>query len=157
MSLSPELTEKKVAEYETFLNDVLREKLKAILLEREGLCQEILELEQLKTVIERLQEAELTKETIKTRVDLGCNFYVQANVTDAKYIFVKVGLGLFAQFTLEEATKFISRKVEFLNKKVEKTLKESSEVNAHIQLILQGLRELQNLNYTSEQQRRDIL
>lgn len=144
------MTEKKIIEYETYLNEVLRADLKIVLSQREALCQEILELEQLKTVIERLQEAELTKESLKTRVDLGCNFYVQANVTDPKYIFIKAGLGIFVQFTLEEAKKFIDKKVEFLNKKVERTLKQSSEINAHIQLILQGLRELQNLNYTSD-------
>lgn len=151
------MTTNKINEYETYLNEVLREDLKHVLGQREQLCQEILELEQLKTVIERLQEAELTKETLKTRVDLGCNFYVQANVTDTKYIFIKTGLGLFIQFTLEEAKTFIDRKVEFLNKKVEKTLKKSSEINAHIQLILQGLRELQNLNCTPDPPRRDIL
>ncbi|XP_054713029.1 deoxynucleotidyltransferase terminal-interacting protein 2-like [Uloborus diversus] len=86
------MTEKKVIEFETFLNEVLKEDLKKVQIHRGSLCQEILELEQLKVVIERLQEAELNKEEIKTRVDLGCNFYVQANVTDTKYIFVKTGL-----------------------------------------------------------------
>ncbi|GFQ88720.1 uncharacterized protein TNCT_672941 [Trichonephila clavata] len=113
------MTAGKIVEYETYLNEVLREDLKHVLAQREQLCQEILELEQLKTVIE-LQEAELTKETLKTRVDLGYNFYAQANVTDTKYIFIKAGLGLFIQFTLEEATIFIDKKVEL---KVEKTLK----------------------------------
>ncbi|CAL1270545.1 unnamed protein product [Larinioides sclopetarius] len=155
--ISRVMTEKKIVEYETYLNEVLREDLKIVLSQRENLCQEILELEQLKTVIERLQEAELTKETLKTRVDLGCNFYAQANVTDTKYIFIKTGLGIFVQFTLEEAIKFIDKKIEFLNKKVERTLKQSSDINAHIQLILQGLRELQNLTYTSEPPRREVL
>ncbi|KAF8796680.1 Protein UXT like protein [Argiope bruennichi] len=151
------MTDKKIAEYETYLNEVLREDLKIVLSQRENFAQEVLELEQLKTVIERLQEAELTKETLKTRVDLGCNFYVQANVTDTKYIFIKAGLGIFVQFTLEEATKFIDKRIEFLDKKIKRTLKQSSEINAHIQLILQGLRELQNLNYTADPPRREIL
>lgn len=152
------MSEKKIQEYETFLNEVLREDLKKVLAQREALCQEVLDLQQLKTVIERLQEAELNKEAIKTRVDLGCNFYVQANVTDHKFIFVKTGLDIFVQFTLEEATKFIDKKLDFLNKKIENTLKLSAEINAHIQLILQGLRELTNLTYAKDDPpRRDVL
>ncbi|KAG8199415.1 hypothetical protein JTE90_000283 [Oedothorax gibbosus] len=151
------MTSGKITEYETYLNEVLREDLKHVLAQREVLCQEVLELEQLKTVIERLQEAELNKQTIKTRVDLGCNFYVHANVNDTKYIFVKTGLDIFVQFTSEEATKFIDKKVDFLKKKIEKTLKASSEINAHIQIVLQGLRELQNLSYTTETPRREVL
>ncbi|XP_015911893.1 protein UXT [Parasteatoda tepidariorum] len=151
------MTEKKILEYETYLNDVLREDLKCVLSQRENLCQEVLDLEQLKTVIERLQEAELNKETIKTRVDLGCNFYAQANITDTKYIFIKTGLDIFVQFTLEEATKFIDKKIDFLKKKIDHTLKKSSEINAHIQLILQGLRELQHLTYVTETPRREVL
>lgn len=144
------MTEKKIVEYEKFINEVLREDLKKALAQRQKLCQEILELQQLKTIIEKLQEAELAKETIKTKVDLGCNFYAQANVDETKFIFVNAGLDLFVQFTFEEAGKFIDKKVEFLNKKVEKTFKLTSEINAHIQLLLQGLRELQNITYPAD-------
>lgn len=144
------MTEKKIQEYEAFLNDILREDLKKVLAEREKLCQEVLDLQQLKTVIERLQEVEISESSFKTRVDLGCNFYVQANVTDTKFIFVKAGLDIFVQLTLEEAVTFIDKKVAFLDKKIDKTLKVSAEINAHIQLILQGLRELSNLSYPSD-------
>lgn len=144
------MTEKKIQEYEAFLNDILREDLKKVLAEREKLCQEVLDLQQLKTVIERLREVEISESSFKTRVDLGCNFYVQANVTDTKFIFVKAGLDIFVQLTLEEAVTFIDKKVAFLDKKIDKTLKVSAEINAHIQLILQGLRELSNLSYPSD-------
>lgn len=150
------MTENKIIEYETFLNNVLREDLKKVLGERENFCQEVVDLEQLKTVIERLQEAELNKETIKTRVDLGCNFYVQANVTDTKYIFIKTGLDIFVQFSLEEAVKFINKKIEFFNKKIEHTDKVCAEIKAHIQFILQGLRQLNNLSYSEPPVQHDV-
>ena len=35
---------------------------------------------QLKNVIEQLQSNNMTSEPLKTQVDLGCNFYVQAKV-----------------------------------------------------------------------------
>ncbi|XP_035211092.1 protein UXT homolog isoform X2 [Stegodyphus dumicola] len=151
------MTEEKIIKFEAFINDVLREHLKQELSEKEKLCQEVTELEKLKIVIERIKETQLDKQTFKTRVDLGCNFYVQANVTDTKFIFIKTGLDIFVQFTLDEAPKFIDKKIDFLNKKIERSLKRCAEISAHIQLVLQALRELQNLDYTTETPRREVL
>ena len=49
-------------------------------------------------------------EPLKTKVDLGCNFYCQARVPDPTKIFVSVGLGFFVELTLDEALEFISKK-----------------------------------------------
>ena len=44
-------------------------------------------------------------EPLKTKVDLGCNFYCQARVPDPSMVMVAVGLGFFLELTLEEALK----------------------------------------------------
>ncbi|ORX42936.1 hypothetical protein DM01DRAFT_1296239, partial [Hesseltinella vesiculosa] len=51
---------------------------------------------------------------LKTMVDLGSQFYVQAHIPDSAYIFVQVGFGFHVQFTLDEAQQFIGKKVQRL-------------------------------------------
>ncbi|KAI8071304.1 hypothetical protein BC940DRAFT_234890 [Gongronella butleri] len=51
---------------------------------------------------------------LKTMVDLGSQFYVQANVPDTTFIFVQVGFGFHVQFTLDEAKNYIGKKVQRL-------------------------------------------
>merc|ERR1712216_360693 len=41
--------------------------------------------------------------TLKTMVDLGGNFFMQAKVPDTTWIYVSVGLGFHAQMSLDEA------------------------------------------------------
>lgn len=99
----------------------------------------------MKTVIEKLQESGTSESGIKTKVDLGCNFYVQANVPDASKIFVSVGFGFFVEFTHSEALRFIDKKVDHLTNKTNQLTKESAKIKAHIKLVYEGLREIQNL------------
>jgi hypothetical protein len=54
---------------------------------------------------------------LKTQVDLGCGFFMQAKVDDnANYVLVDVGFGFFVEFTLDEALSFIAKKLEFLDR-----------------------------------------
>ncbi|XP_023229563.1 protein UXT-like isoform X1 [Centruroides sculpturatus] len=145
----------KVIVYENFINDVLKEDLKKILKERDRVCGRLAEYLQLQTVIERLQEEEVS-ETLKTKIDIGCNFYVQAVVPDCKKIFLHIGFGFYLEYTLDEAIRFINKKVKQLNKELEELSKNSAKVKAHIKLVLEGLRELQNLEAQTEKPRREI-
>lgn len=135
--------EEKVRRYETFLNERLKKDLEKVLKSREELYSDISEYLQLKTVVEQLKVAELPKGELRTQVDLGCNFYVQAKVNDVKHVFVHVGFGFFVEFTLDEALPFIDNKVSQLRKRVEMLSKESAEIKSHIRLVIEGLRELQ--------------
>lgn len=144
--------ESKITSYEKFINDVLKEDLKKILEERDRVCGRIAEYLQLQTVIERLQEEEIS-DTLKTKIDIGCNFYVQAVVPDCKKIFLHIGFGFYLEYTLEEALRFIDKKVKQLNNELGELSKNSAKVKAHIKLVLQGLRELQQLDPETEKPR----
>ncbi|KAH7975886.1 hypothetical protein HPB52_006618 [Rhipicephalus sanguineus] len=109
----------KVLQYETFLNDVLKEDLRF--------------------------EVAANKETFRTQVDLGSNFYVQAVVPDVSKIFVQVGMGFFVELTHEETLWFVGRREALLETELQRVSKESANIKAHIQMVLQGLRELQGL------------
>ncbi|XP_060078215.1 protein UXT-like [Ylistrum balloti] len=147
----------KVLAYETFLNETLREDLRKLLEEQDKLYGQVAEYLQLKTVIERVQSTDYTKEELKTKVDIGCNFYVQANVPDASRIYVCVGFGFFVEFKMEEALRFIDKKTARLNDQCEKISKDIAKVKAHIKLVLEGLREMQGISTESEKPFRDIL
>uniref|UniRef100_A0A3Q3LMC0 Ubiquitously-expressed, prefoldin-like chaperone n=1 Tax=Labrus bergylta TaxID=56723 RepID=A0A3Q3LMC0_9LABR len=93
---------------------------------------------------------------LKTEVDLGCNFYVQAEVEDSSRIFVAVGYGFFVEMTHDEALKFIDKKTSQLTAFTEQLTKDSAKIKANIRMVLEGLRELQGLTDLPESRRRDV-
>lgn len=140
--------EQKVLEYEQFINDVLKKDLQNVLEQRDEVYQKISQYLQLKNIIERLQESE--GEELKTQVDLGCNFYVQAKVPETSKIFVAVGYGFFVELTLPEAIRFIEKKTKQLTEYSEKLTKDSAKIKANVRMVLEGLRELQGLQDLSD-------
>ena len=146
----------KVLQYEKFLNENLKGDLKKVLDQRDEVYGQIAEYLQLKTVIEKLKEMKLTEEELKTKVDLGCNFYVQAVVPDVRKIFVFVGYGFFVELTLNEALKFIDKRTAFLRQYCDKLSENAFRIKANIRVVLEGLRELQRVENEPVQEFRDI-
>ena len=84
----------KITRYETFLNEELKPDLKYVLEQRDKIYAEIAEYLALKSSIETIQASKLLPgQPLKTKVDLGCNFYCQAVVSNPGRIFVSIGLG----------------------------------------------------------------
>uniref|UniRef100_A0A8C7WVP5 Ubiquitously-expressed, prefoldin-like chaperone n=1 Tax=Oryzias sinensis TaxID=183150 RepID=A0A8C7WVP5_9TELE len=98
----------------------------------------------LKNTIQSLQEAGPRR--LQTDVDLGCNFFVQAEVEDPSRIFVAVGFGFFVEMSLDEALRFIEKKTSQLTAFTEQLTKDSAKIRANIRMVLEGLRELQGLS-----------
>lgn len=136
---------KKVLRYETFINDVLKEQLKQILINLDRINTEIAEYVQLKNVIQTIQDVGVTEDILKTQVDIGCNFYMQAKITDPTKIYMNVGLGHFVEFTLDEVVKVIELRTNLLNRQICILREQSANTKAHIKLVLHGLQELQNI------------
>lgn len=136
---------KKVLKYEEFVNDVLKNQLKKIEMDLDRTYTEIAELVQLESIIQTVQDTALLNEGLKTKVDLGCNFYMQAFVSDPTKILINVGLNHFVEFTLSEGLVVIKKQVDFLNKRVDILKDQSAQTKAHIKLVLLGIKELQNI------------
>ena len=86
----------KIIKYETFLSDQLRPDLENALQERDKLYAEIAEFLALKNSIEAIKASNLLPgEPLKSKVDLGSNFYCEAVVPNPNRIFVAVGLGMY--------------------------------------------------------------
>ncbi|XP_014258628.1 protein UXT homolog [Cimex lectularius] len=135
----------KVLKYETFLNDVLKEELKKIHTRLDVLQTEAADLVQLKCYIETLKDAELTEEPLKSQVDIGCGFFLQANIDDPKKILVELGCGYYVEFSLDEALVNIRSRLDLLDKQTQVYRGQSANTKAHIKMVLLGLMELQNL------------
>ncbi|XP_018087963.1 protein UXT-like [Xenopus laevis] len=135
--------EQKVQRYESFVWDTLHVDLRKVLESRDAVYEKISQYLQVKNVIERLQE--LPPEALHTQVDLGCNFFVNAEVPDFSKIFLALGFGFYLELTLPEALKFIERKNKMLTDISNTLSRDAASIKAHIRLVLEGLRELQEL------------
>lgn len=132
----------KILQYEVFLNERLRSDLHKVLSQRERVCDEVAEYNQLLTTVKLLTER-LGEKTLKTMIDLGCNFYCHAKVENCSTIVVAVGLGFYLEMTLEEASVFIGQKVSDLTQRADKCSEQVAQINGRIKLVMETLRELQ--------------
>ncbi|XP_035016345.1 protein UXT [Hippoglossus stenolepis] len=146
--------EQKVLQYENFINDVLKRDLQKVLEQRDEVYEKISQYLQLKNTIHTLQE--VGSQRLKTDVDLGCNFFVQAEVEDSSRIFVAIGYGFFVEMTHDEALRFIEKKTNQLTAFTEQLTKDSAKIKANIRMVLEGLRELQGLTDLPESRRREV-
>ncbi|KAF3696332.1 Protein UXT Ubiquitously expressed transcript protein [Channa argus] len=144
----------KVLQYETFINEVLRRDLQKVLEQRDAVYEKISQYLQLKNTIQSLQDS--GSKQLKTDVDLGCNFYVQAEVDDSSRIFVAVGYGFFVEMDYDEAVRFIEKKTSQLTAFTEQLTKDSAKIKANIRMVLEGLRELQGLKDLPDGRRREV-
>lgn len=136
--------EDKIRKYEAFVNDVLKEDLKKVHEQLEKKNSDIAEWIQLKTVLNTLKDAELADE-FKTKMDIGTNIFVQVKVPDASKIFINVGFDIYVEYNIEEALKFLDKKIDLLNKEVDIIRNRSAEIKARIKLVLHGIQELSNI------------
>lgn len=132
----------KILKFESFVNDVLKEDLKKLESQLNKINSELAEYVELKNMITTLQDADLGPDGFKTKVDLGCNFYMQANVSDPSRLYVDIGLNNYIELTTSEALKFCDMRITLLSKKVQVVQKECAKTKGHIKLVLHGIGEL---------------
>ncbi|CAL8253110.1 unnamed protein product [Arctogadus glacialis] len=144
----------KILQYESFISDVLKRDLQKVLEQRDGVYEKITQYLQLKNTIQSLQES--GDNELKTEVDLGCHFYVQAHVEDSSRVFVAVGYGFFVEMSHTEALRFIEKKTRQLNAFTELLTKDSAKIKANIRMVLEGLRELQGLAELPEEDQQGV-
>lgn len=61
-----------------------------------------------------------------------------------EFIYVDVGLNCFIQFTLDEAVKFIEKKIVQLSKQVEELTKRAAAIRSNIKLVYESMNALIN-------------
>ncbi|XP_041345217.1 protein UXT isoform X2 [Pyrgilauda ruficollis] len=123
----------KAQRYEAFVSDVLQRDLRRVQEQRDAVFEQQAQVLQLRSALARLQ------------VDLGCNFFVSAEVPDPRRVFVALGFGFFAELTLPEALRHLERRLSLLQRLSDSLTRDGAKIRAHIRLVLEGLRELQGL------------
>lgn len=142
-----ESAEQKVAKFETFINDVLKDSLKRIFQALEVVNEELLDLEQLQENIGtmcRLSDGLPAGKPLKTRVNVGCDFFMQANV-DVRTFLVCVGLGHYVEFTKDEALAYARHRAGKLREHAQELRDKGARVRAQITLALQCIQDVQGL------------
>ncbi|KAJ1654769.1 hypothetical protein IWQ61_005361 [Dispira simplex] len=137
-------TNDQIAKYEAFINDRLHPTLSQVLADRDVIYDRIAEFLKLRNNLEVLDKQPVT--SLKTQVDLGANFYVQAHVPDTRYIFVSVGYGFHLQMTRQEAVEYIAKKEKQLQHKANKLTDEANSLRAQIRTFYLGIAELMQLS-----------
>ena len=130
-----------ITQYETFLNEKLRGDLEKLGQQLDAHYQEIADYLELQLMLIKTEDCQ--EKGFKTRVDLGCNFYMRAKTEPVGTLMVSVGLGLFVEMQRGEALAFIEKRIKVLEERVTQLKQDSAKVKAHIKLVLGMLRELQ--------------
>eukprot|EP01135_Chromosphaera_perkinsii_P006175 Nk52_evm3s434 gene=Nk52_evmTU3s434 len=138
---SAEELQEKISEYETFLDAKLKKDLEEVLEQRDKVYEKISEYVKLRNNIDLIWKSGM--ESLKSMVNLGCDFYVQAKVPDATYVFVDVGFNFYLQMTPPEAIAFIEKKVTHLTSIGDAHTETAGKIKAHIKIVVEALHELQ--------------
>ncbi|KAK9309995.1 hypothetical protein QLX08_000482 [Tetragonisca angustula] len=143
--MNPDI-QKKILKFETFVNDVLKEDLAQLEQKLDAKNADIAEFLQLKAMITTFKNNGLDKSGFKTQVDIGQNFFIEAQVSDASTILLDIGLGHYMELSIDDAVAVINVRVKLLEQQIKHFRKEIARTNAHIKLILLGIRELQGFD-----------
>jgi prefoldin alpha subunit len=150
--------EAKIRRYQDFIQNKLQVTLQQTLAKRDAVYEMLGNYLELSKNIELIEKNKLV--AIKTQVDLGCDFFVKAEIPpeNAKLIIIDIGLGFWAELTLHEATEFIKQKDIQLNKKAEKLTQQAASISSQIKMIYEGIASLMELNkYPQDKPRRSDL
>ena len=96
---------------------------------------------ELRNNVKMLQEQKKT--SLKTMVNLGSDFYVQAKVPDTSKI-ASIGLGFHAELTLDETVTFCTQREAHYTAQAEELTERAAKLKARIKLVLGAIDELQN-------------
>lgn len=111
--------QQKVAEYATFLRNVLRPDFDVLSQDVEATKQEIAEYNDL---VDRLGKVQQRKQQsamdgiVEERVDLGHEkVFCRATMDDPDHLYVHVGQGFHVELTIPEALEYVAKRVRFLS------------------------------------------
>jgi len=135
-----ESLDKKIKEYESFM-DRLKVDLSHAYEQRATLQQKIDAYRDLKTNSEMLMKEDSSK-PIRTLVNLGSDFFCQAEVPDTSWIYVDVGLGFHVQLTPAETAKHAETRMREMETLAERQANQIAAIKANIKLVGEGVREL---------------
>lgn len=152
-SATPEEARAAIAEYTHVVEQQLRPTLEAATSAREKTQEYLLETEQMNKALnaldvaadEQLEDRDEYGELpprLETRVNIGEEFYVKANVYILEPVIVDVGLGLLVEMSRAEVRQYVQRRRNLYEGEVDRCSKRIEKVQAHLKSLLRYLGEL---------------
>ena len=138
--MTPSTSREKIEAYEELLEGTLKVRLQEVHDDREKLHARIAQVLELQNSVRMLRDQD--NSTMKTMVNLGCDFYVQAHVPDTSWLYVDVGLGFHAQMTLEEVDQFCTQRESALTASSESLRERSVQLKTRIKLVMGAIDEI---------------
>ncbi|CAO1438046.1 unnamed protein product [Diamesa hyperborea] len=133
------MVKKTAADIDHVINDVLRKDLENLEKELAKNNEELIEFMQLEKSLEFLKENKPNGFT--TKVDVGSNMFIQANVPKIEPILINIGLNTYLELELEEALKFLKMKSNILNKESDVIREQTLKIRSEIKILLMYLAE----------------
>ncbi|XP_074599270.1 uxt prefoldin-like subunit [Brevipalpus obovatus] len=135
-----------IYKFESFINDRLREDLRIINKRQEAIHVQVHSYNELKSfILEVKSDSFGAGKSIKTQIDMGCNFYMRCTIPQTDKIIVFIGLGLYMEFSLQEALIFIEKRCKYLDQCLEKLSEQACSIKAHIKVMLNTLGYIQGI------------
>jgi prefoldin alpha subunit len=128
-----------IRNYEMFLSSILQEDLKFAFESREKLKQQMVEFDELRHTINLFTSEEMQTSGLHSSLNIGCDFFVDANVKDISKILLNIGAGIFFECTLDEASHFIAKKQKMLEHQIEYMTSKIAEIEGFIALYKSSL------------------
>eukprot|EP01065_Artemidia_motanka_P051816 TRINITY_DN9196_c1_g2_i1.p1 TRINITY_DN9196_c1_g2~~TRINITY_DN9196_c1_g2_i1.p1 ORF type:complete len:166 (+),score=24.38 TRINITY_DN9196_c1_g2_i1:106-603(+) len=128
----------KMATYERFIEETLKPALERLLTKRDGVYDEQIECAKLRRFI---SDRASKQGALKTMVDVGKGFYLQARVPDPTRIFINVGLGVHAEMDLEQAAAHLQKREDDLEKQAQVLTQKASAVKVQLKIVLEAMAE----------------
>jgi prefoldin alpha subunit len=82
------------------------------------------------------------KHPLKSMVNVGCDVYMKARITQPDKVIVNVGLNYYVEFTIPEAISYIDAKEKYLQKLGDVHTDKAAEIKAQIKFVLNAIDEL---------------
>ncbi|XP_019876956.1 protein UXT [Aethina tumida] len=135
---------KKIREYEEFVEHKLKNDLKEIETVLNQKVRKYEEWEEVKEVIQTIDEFSEKDRDMKLKVDIGNGIYAMGEITDFENTYVSIGLGYLLEMNSHEANKYSEIRKNGLKREIDHYRKLAVQVNVHIKLTLLAINELQS-------------
>ncbi|XP_039757775.1 protein UXT homolog [Pararge aegeria] len=133
-----------IGKYEQYIENVLKEDLRILYLKLQKINAELTDLIQQKHTLKVIVDKSVHPNGIKTQVNIGCNFFMEASVADTSKLLMNIGLNHYLEFSTDEAFKYLDARIKVFEQKSEEICNKAVETKAHIKLMLIGIGELEN-------------
>lgn len=137
-----ETLQKKIKEYEHFIEVKLKGDLKEIEAALTLKSEKYKEWQEVKNVLKTVREFKEKDRDMNVKVNIGHDVLVLGEVDDYERTYIDVGLGCLLEMDCDEANKYSDIRMKLLEKEIDHFRKLAINVKVHIKLTLLGINEL---------------